>query len=806
LGQKQLKKNQKLNMKTKPDRNISLWLAALALVVACQLIRAADFHVATAQGLQNALTTAANNGTDNYIYLTNGDYQGNFNYNSSDTNNLTVLTEPGLTNTGITIDGEGVGSGLTISSSANTNAITVQGISFAMNTGSSDALGTLDIETGSQAAVSVNSCRFFRPLNDIGGFALTIHYGLNIAVNGCTVENITVQDCTFSANRGVGFQIQWDANYISISNNIFTGNGSGGLYCSANSAVTILSHNSFTDNGFGGPSSAGGAQIFNSQALTLSGNTFTSNFANAYYEYPGGALLIAGNGSATLTGNSFTGNSTDLIEGYTVDAADGGGLAIIDGGDAPSNTSVTIISNNFVGNSSYGSGGAVYVALGAATVTLQANTFEQNTAGGNGGAVAVSAPIVSISDNLVAGNMQTNTSSTAAGVWVDASSELFFVNNTITANSSSGGGGGAAFKVDNTTAVLNVFNNIIWGNSGSPGSDVWLAGTGKERIFSNNDANGVFGVWDLFQNDLDVDPQFVDAANGNYHLQSGSPCIDAGTNGAPSLPSTDLDGNPRFVNGTVDLGCYEHLQASYVVTWPAPAEVQYGTPVSSAQLNATANVPGSFAYFPTNGSVLNAGTNVLSVAFTPTDTVNYGSATDTVSLVVSPAPLTITANNQSKAYGQTLVFGPSSTNFTSSGLQNGETIGTVTLTCSGAAATATVPGSPYAITPSAAAGGTFMPGNYAIMYVAGNLTVTSAPTQPGIASSSLAGKNLVLSVINGQSGGTYYVLMSTNFALPLSQWTSVATNVLDASGNSIVTVSNTVNPATLQSFYILQMQ
>jgi gliding motility-associated-like protein len=61
-----------------------------------------------------------------------------------------------------------------------------------------------------------------------------------------------------------------------------------------------------------------------------------------------------------------------------------------------------------------------------------------------------------------------------------------------------------------------------------------------------------------------------------------------------------------------------------VVTWSNPATITYGTALSSTQLNATANVPGSFAYTPTNGTVLNAGSNqVLSANFTPTDVNNY---------------------------------------------------------------------------------------------------------------------------------------------------------------------------------------
>jgi hypothetical protein len=78
--------------------------------------------------------------------------------------------------------------------------------------------------------------------------------------------------------------------------------------------------------------------------------------------------------------------------------------------------------------------------------------------------------------------------------------------------------------------------------------------------------------------------------------------------------------------------------------------------------------------------------------------------------------------------------------------------------------------------------------------------------QPGIASVSRSGANLVLNGSNGQSGATYYVLMSTNLFLPLSQWTPVATNTLGASGNFTITVTNTVTNSTPRRFYTLQLQ
>ena len=63
-------------------------LAGWAMLAAST--RAADFHVASAQDLQNALTAAAGNGADNIVWLTNGYYTGTFSYNSSATYSLTV--------------------------------------------------------------------------------------------------------------------------------------------------------------------------------------------------------------------------------------------------------------------------------------------------------------------------------------------------------------------------------------------------------------------------------------------------------------------------------------------------------------------------------------------------------------------------------------------------------------------------------------------------------------------------------------------------------------------------------------------
>jgi sugar lactone lactonase YvrE len=92
-------------------------------------------------------------------------------------------------------------------------------------------------------------------------------------------------------------------------------------------------------------------------------------------------------------------------------------------------------------------------------------------------------------------------------------------------------------------------------------------------------------------------------------------------------------------------------KATPTITWPAPTAIVYGAALGANQLDSTANVPGTFAYSPAAGTVLTAGTQMLSVTFTPTDSSDYSSVTATVPITVTkatpaltwPTPASITA-------------------------------------------------------------------------------------------------------------------------------------------------------------------
>jgi formylglycine-generating enzyme required for sulfatase activity len=173
-----------------------------------------------------------------------------------------------------------------------------------------------------------------------------------------------------------------------------------------------------------------------------------------------------------------------------------------------------------------------------------------------------------------------------------------------------------------------------------------------------------------------------------------------------------------YVSGALTIG-----KATPTITWLPPTPIEYGTVMGVTQLNATANTAGTFAYDPPSGTVLNAGEGQpIRADFAPADAANWTAATRTVPIGVTPALLTITADDRTKVYGEMAVF--VGTEFTAIGLLNADIVTAVTLASPGAAARATVAGSPYAITPSAAVGTGLR--NYAISYVQGALSLSRA--------------------------------------------------------------------------------
>lgn len=136
-------------------------------------------------------------------------------------------------------------------------------------------------------------------------------------------------------------------------------------------------------------------------------------------------------------------------------------------------------------------------------------------------------------------------------------------NCTLTGNTAEAGGGSHGGKLNNCTLTGNsadgaggsfegTLNNcILWGNTSIP--DMGPAG-------SENYSDSTFNYCNTSPlpagtGNISEDPKFV--SGSNLRLQASSPCINAGSNDYVTT-ATDLDGNPRVVGGTVDMGAYEY--------------------------------------------------------------------------------------------------------------------------------------------------------------------------------------------------------------------------------------------------------
>jgi hypothetical protein len=130
----------------------------------------------------------------------------------------------------------------------------------------------------------------------------------------------------------------------------------------------------------------------------------------------------------------------------------------------------------------------------------------------------------------------------------------------------------------------------------------------------------------------------ADGVTATYSRTSGETVA-----GSPYTISATLSPAAVLSNYTITYSTayFTITKATPVVTWTAPAAITYGTALSGAQLDATAPVAGGFSYSPGAGTVPHAGSQALSVTFTPTDTADYSQVTTGVSLTVNKATPTI---------------------------------------------------------------------------------------------------------------------------------------------------------------------
>jgi hypothetical protein len=369
--------------------------------------------------------------------------------------------------------------------------------------------------------------------------------------------------------------------------------------------------------------------------------TAATNIQNAVDAVLPGALVLVTNGTYTTGGRAMVGTMTNrvavdkpltvrsvngpqftVIQGYQVpDTTNGDGAvrcvyltsgAVLSGftltngatrseGDWRRETSggglwcesqAAVASNCvLVGNSAYGSGG------GALSSTLDNCTLSSNSAAYGGGAGAC---LSTLSNCTLTGNsaylsgggalsstLNNCTLSSNSAPYGGGASQSTLNNCTLTGNSAGYGGGAEDCMLNNCTLRGNSASHygggayggtlndcIVYFNTATNGPNFYqdeYGGLLNHCCTTPMPTNGVGNITNA--------PLFVDYPGGNLRLQSNSPCINAGRNAYAPVP-TDLDGLPRIVSGTVDIGAYEFQGPGSTISYAWLQ--QYGLPTDGS--------------------------------------------------------------------------------------------------------------------------------------------------------------------------------------------------------------------------------
>ena len=400
---------------------------------------------------------------------------------------------------------------------------------------------------------------------DFTGKAITVR---STDPNDPDVVAATIIDCQ---QAGRGFIFQSEETQESVVAGLTVVNGfamdGAGVYLVNGSSATIKNC-VFTSNTVPISSGVIFSDNFPTQTadLAIINCTISDNLGGGFAAFSIENLTVTG---SVISGNSGTGIDTGfpfspfpnlIVRNSTIVDNDGGGIT--------TNQATTIELANCTVADNGGTGVvASEVAFGGGVMITNC-TITGNTSDEIVGGLRCHANTSAVIRNCLIAD---NTGRVAGGLAISGFGAFEITTSTFSGNVATefGGGGIRAFG----TEPVAIRNCILWGNQAPIGSQLLLDSGFNDPSVVSVDFSAVEGgekgvfvddaccspshlIWGV--GNIEVDPQFVDPENADYHLSSGSPCLDTGDPAfEPEPKETDIDGDPRIIGRQVDIGADE---------------------------------------------------------------------------------------------------------------------------------------------------------------------------------------------------------------------------------------------------------
>jgi hypothetical protein len=390
----------------------------------------------------------------------------------------------------------------------------------------------------------------------VGGDFSTIQSAINAAKDG---DTISVDPGTYYENIDfIGKDVKVFSYYPELT--VIDGGTAGNVVTMATYEGKGAVLDGFTIMDGYAATNGGGISIANFATPSITNCIITSNSGNGVY---------VGYASVEITNSEIISNTNEGIEAYRSNLT-------VDDSLIAKNSSTGIyvtnysynssISNCIIENNSSTYGGGIRIDSGSDDPTLKNCQIKNNTSSSHGGGVYINAKRT----YMVGCEIYSNISSSQGGGIYNAGNAPQFINSVFAHNSAISQGSGmyltgwTVSDITHCTIADNDGSNssIYYGNGPKhsiTNSIVWGNETGIGGLYLSNSTvrnSDIQGGWSYpGTGNIDVDPDFVNSTDWDYHLNASSSCINAGT---IVNVFTDLDGNMRPIDFAYDMGAYEY--------------------------------------------------------------------------------------------------------------------------------------------------------------------------------------------------------------------------------------------------------